>query len=105
MENDNKRMQKKAMKVMTQVTELVNSIEAGGIDVSEARRALDLARSFLKADNSTKAIQYAKKADGLARDKRERVKAANAGSQLCASCGAPVEAGWRACPKCGAKMG
>ena len=77
MEDNEEKMRKKAMRIVTQVTELVTSIEAGGIDVSEARRSLDLARSFLKANNPTKAIQYAKKADGLARDKRERVKAEN----------------------------
>jgi hypothetical protein len=70
MEDNEEKMRKKAMRIVT-------SIEAGGIDVSEARRSLDLARSFLKANNPTKAIQYAKKADGLARDKRERVKAEN----------------------------
>jgi hypothetical protein len=67
-------MRRNTLQTMTQATELVNSIEAGGVDVSEARRALDLARTFLRANNAAKAIQYAKKAEGLARDSRDRAK-------------------------------
>jgi len=104
-EDDAKRMQKKALRILNQSGELIQSIEAAGIDVSEARRALDLARSFLKAGNHTKAIQYAKKSDSLAREKRERAKAQNAGKPVCGTCGAPAEAGWKACPKCGGKIG
>ena len=103
-DDEDKRMQKKALKIITQVTELVQSIEAGGIEVDDSRRALDLAKSFVKANNPTKAIQYAKKADSLAREKRERVKAQKAGSPVCGSCGAAAQPGWKACPKCGSKM-
>jgi len=104
-DDEEKRMQKKALKILNQSGELIQSIEAAGIDVSDSRRALDLARSFLKAGNHTKAIQYAKKADSLAREKRERAKAQKTGGSVCGSCGAPAEAGWKACPKCGGKLG
>jgi len=102
--DDANRMQKKALKILNQSGELIQSIEAAGIDVSDSRRSLDLARSFHKAGNYTKAVQYARKADSLARERRERTKAQNSGSPVCGTCGAPAEFGWKACPKCGGKL-
>ena len=72
---DEGRQEKKALRILAQVQELIKSIEAGGIAVPEAQRALELGRSFLKVRNFAKAVQYARKADGLARERRERARA------------------------------
>jgi hypothetical protein len=107
--SESQRQEGKALKIIAQVSELIKGIESRGIEVSNARTSLDLAKSFIKAQNPTKAIQYATKADVLARAARDRAElgptpdggAAQAQAKTCPSCGAALEAGWKACPGCG----
>jgi hypothetical protein len=106
--SDGDRQQSKAIKIVVQVSDLITSLESRGVDVSAARGNLDLARSFVRAQNPTKAIQYANKADTLARASRDRAETSSpdrpkppAGPRICPGCGATLEAGWKACPGCG----
>jgi len=104
-ESESEQQQKKAINIINQVSELVSSVERSGTDVGDARNSLDLAKSFVKARNPTKAIQYARKADLLARAARDRGAATEAPSQPntkpCPDCGATLESSWKACPGCG----
>jgi uncharacterized repeat protein (TIGR01451 family) len=104
-ESESEQQQKKAINIINQVSELVSSLERSGIDIGDARNSLDLAKSFVKARNPTKAIQYARKADVLARAARDRGVAPETSSQgqtkSCPDCGATMELSWKACPGCG----
>ena len=107
-ESEAEQQQKKAINIINQVSELVTSLERSGTDIGDARNSLDLAKSFVKARNPTKAIQYARKADLLAQGARDRDARSsaddNAPGMTCPDCGGAVEKGWRACPGCGRKM-
>ena len=62
---------KKAIRIINQVSELVASIENSGHDVSNAKRALDVAMSNLRKNDFAKALSHARRADSLARASRD----------------------------------
>jgi hypothetical protein len=103
-ETEAERQRKKALRIINTTGEFVASLERSGVDVSSSLRSLDLAKSFLKAGSYAKAIQYAKKADVLARDQRDREKTARENKPKCPGCGVPLEPDWTLCPKCGNKL-
>ncbi|MGQ9581986.1 MAG: PKD domain-containing protein [Thermoplasmatota archaeon] len=99
---------RKPKRRMTDIEDRIHELERKGVDVTQPRRYLSLAKSFWKGGNPKKSDQYLQKAEESLGE-LEGMSATQPGERApqavpCPKCGAPVEPGWIVCPQCEARI-
>ncbi|MEM2976303.1 MAG: CARDB domain-containing protein [Thermoplasmata archaeon] len=99
---------RKPKRRMSAIEDRIHALERKGVDVTQPRRLLSLAKSFWKGGNPKKADQYLQRAEEKLAELEEshtaEVGAEKPKGEACPKCGARMEPGWIVCPECEARI-